>query len=299
MKFKLFLLTAVSFLILIETNLYAQDNLDDMLDDMDEEETIYAIATFKGSRIINSHSIESVAKKQLEFRISHRFGSLGGGAYELFGLDQSTIRIGLEYGITDFLTVGWGRSTFQKTNDGFLKLRLLRQSKGTKTMPFTLVYLSGMSVNGTKWEYPERQNFFTSRLSYVNQLIIARKFSKKLSFQLSPTIVHRNLVQTTDDQNTTFAIVAGGRVKLSHAIALTAEYIYRIPPKVLTDNYQETFNSMSLGIEIETGGHVFQLKFTNSLAMFENGFIMETYEEWKNIGIHFGFNISREFSLKH
>lgn len=299
MKVRFILIAIFSYLVIPIGSLNAQDGLDDMLDDMEEEETIYTIATFKGSRIINLHTIESVAKNQLEFRISHRFGALEGGAYELFGLDQSTIRIGLEYGITDYLTVGWGRSTYQKTNDGFLKLRILRQSKGKKIMPVSLVYLSGVSVNGLRWENPDRENFFTSRLSYAHQLIIARKFNKRLSFQVSPTLIHRNLVETINDQNTSLAIGTGGRIKLNGSLALTAEYVYRIPPAVISDSYAITTNSFSLGLEIETGGHVFQLQFTNSLAMFENGFIMQTNEEWKNIGIHFGFNISREFALKH
>lgn len=279
---------------------HCQDEFDDMLDGLEEEERIFTIATFKGSRITNLHTVESVAKNNLEFRISHRFGSIAGGGYEFFGLDQSTIRMALEYGLNDFINIGIGRSTYQKTLDSFIKIKLLRQSKGSKIVPVSMSYLAGIYMNGLRWQNPDRNNYFTSRLSYAHQLIIARKITKSLSVLVSPTIIHRNLVKTIDDQNTRYAVGFGARIKLTKRLALTGEYIYRIKPAILTPDYSDFYNSMSFGFELETGGHVFQLQFSNSLAMMEKGFILETAEQWKNIGIHFGFNISREFSLnKH
>lgn len=273
---------------------------DDLLDGLEEDETVYTFATFKGSRIINLHTNESVGKNNLEFRISHRFGEIGGGAYELFGLDQSTIRLGFEYGLTDWLTIGVGRSTYEKTVDGFTKFRILRQSKGISNMPVSVSYFSSFTANGLKWLDPSRDNLFSSRLAYVNQLIITRKFTKSFSMLLSPTIVHKNLVQTKDDQNTTFAIGVGGRIKITKRMSLTSEYIYRIPPAVRTSSYSDYKDSFSVGFELETGGHVFQLQFSNSLPMIEKAFITETTGSWKDFGIHFGFNISREFTLiKH
>lgn len=261
----------------------------------EEEETIdYAIASFKTSRVINAHSLENTATGVLDLKISHRFGFLNTGIYELFGLDGATMRFGFDYGINDRLMVGWGRSTIEKAYDGFVKYKILRQSTGKKTMPITLAVMSATSVNTLRWQNPDRPNYFSSRLSYTHQVIIGRKFSDALTVQIMPTVVHRNLVKTTAESNDVYSLGLAFRQKLTRRIAINGEYFYVLPNQ-LANGY---VNSMSIGFDIETGGHVFQLHFTNSTAMTEKGFITETSGDWFRGDIHFGFNVSRVFTIK-
>jgi hypothetical protein len=276
----------------------SQDDLDDLLGGLEEKKVEYVTGAFKSTRLINLHTIEKVGKNTLDFRISHRFGSLDGGAYQLFGLDQATIRIALEYGLTDWLMVGLGRSTYEKTIDGFLKANIIRQSKGKRVMPFSMSYFASTAVNTLKWQVPDRANYFSSRLAYVHQLLIASKINKTVSVQLSPTVIHKNLVSTIDDENTSYAVGALSRIKLSSRTTFNVEYIYRVPPKVKSASYSNYYNSLSVGFDIETGGHVFSLHLSNSLPMIEKGFITETNKSWLERGVHIGFNISREFVLK-
>jgi opacity protein-like surface antigen len=283
----LFLLTITNL------SLSAQDDLLSLLGDDNAEEIEYADASFKTNRIINLHSLENTAKGVLDFKISHRFGTLNGGPYELFGLDQAYMRIGFDYGINNKLTIGIGRSNFEKTYDGFVKYKFLRQSKGKKNMPISAGLFLGTSLKTIKWANPERENYFTSRLYYTTQLFIGRKFNDAFSLQLSPSLVHRNLVATKAEKNDVFALGIGGRYKVSRRIAINAEYVYLLPDQVATDIY----NSLSLGVDIETGGHVFQLHLTNSTSMVESGFITETTNDWLDGGIHFGFNVSRVFTV--
>ncbi|MBL0025122.1 MAG: DUF5777 family beta-barrel protein [Saprospiraceae bacterium] len=269
---------------------------DDMLSLLGEEKTIqYTNASFKTNRVINLHSLENTAGGVLDFKISHRFSTLNGGFYELFGLDNSTIRIGLDYGLSDVLTIGAGRSSYEKAYDGFIKYKFIRQSTGKRRMPITAALLLTSAIQTLKWSNPDRDNFFSNRLYYTSQLIIGRKFSQSFSMQLSPTLVHRNLVKTDIEKNDVYALGAAARIKLSRRVALNAEYIYLLPDQVASDYT----NSLSVGFDIETGGHVFQLHFTNSTSMIEKGFISETTNKWNDGGIHFGFNVSRVFTLKH
>jgi hypothetical protein len=281
------------FLTITNLSLSAQDDLLSLLGDDTSEEIEYADASFKTNRIINLHSLENTAKGVLDFKISHRFGTLNGGPYELFGLDQAYMRIGFDYGINNKLTIGIGRSNFEKTYDGFVKYKFLRQSKGKKNMPISAGLFLGTSLKTIKWANPERENYFTSRLYYTTQLFIGRKFNDAFSLQLSPSLVHRNLVATKAVKNDVFALGIGGRYKVSRRIAINAEYVYLLPDQVATDIY----NSLSLGVDIETGGHVFQLHLTNSTSMVESGFITETTNDWLDGGIHFGFNVSRVFTV--
>ena len=282
-------------LLLLSTSLYSQD-IDKLLEEATGNETEYTIATFKSTRIINGHSIERMPEGQLDFRISHRFGQFNSGAYDLWGLDQANIHFSLEYGIKDWVMVGVGRGTYEKTYDGSVKFSILRQSKGKKNMPISLSWFSSLAINTLKWEQPEKL-YFWDRASFVHQLLIARKFSERFSLELNPTYVHRNMVATEMDPNDLWSVGAGARFKLSTRISLNAEYYYVIPP---INDYRssKTYNPLAVGFDIETGGHVFQILLTNSLAMIEKGFIGETTSKWNNAGIHLGFNISRVFGLK-
>ena len=281
------------FTLLFPLMSFAQDDLLDLLNEMEEETTEYAFATFKSVRIINAHSVEMAAPGVMQLIISHRFGRLNSGPYEFFGLDQANMRLGFEYGFAKWLNVGVGRSNVNKTYDGFVKVRFLRQSKGKKKMPITVVGLSSMQVNSLRWADPTRINYFTSRLSFAHQIMIARKFGDRLSLQLMPTMVHRNLVETRAEENDVYAIGGGGRFKITPSISINAEYFYLLPGHTRR-NFE---NSLSFSFDIETGGHVFQLMFTNSLGMTENLFIPQTTGDWRNGDIHFGFNLARVFTV--
>ncbi len=290
--------TFISFLFaLLTVSLVAQDDLMDLLNENAVPEINFTTATFKSTRIMNGHSVERMPPGQLDFRISHRFGTVNSGPYEFFGLDQANIHFSLEYGIFDWMMIGVGRGTYEKTYDAFTKLTLLRQSSGARVMPVTVSFFTSAALSTYKWPDPDRTNYFSSRLSYTSQLLIARKMSQGVSLQLTPTYVHRNLVATELDPNDLWAVGAGGRLKLSKRISLNAEYFYLVN----ADNTymsNPVYNPLSVGVDIETGGHVFQLILTNSLAMIEKGFIGETTGRWLNGDIHVGFNISRVFTLK-
>jgi hypothetical protein len=246
---------------------------------------------FKSSRVINGHSMEFIGKGVLDFRILHRFGRANDGVSEWFGLDQASMRMGLDYGLGKNLTVGIGRSTFKKEVDGFLKLRLLSQK--TYGTPFSVVVVTGMSVYTFKNTDPLHEVSFSSRAGYYYQSIIGRKFSRKFSLQLSPTLVHRNIVPA-GDVNDTYALGIGGRFKLSKRTALVADYF----PVLNRPSTSDTRNSLSLGFDIETGGHVFQLHFSNSTGMNERAFITDTHDSWGKGEVRFGFNLSRVFTVK-
>jgi hypothetical protein len=269
--------------------------MDSLLTSITEDSIKYTTATFKSTRIINGHSVERMKKGQLDFRIHHRFGQINSGVRELFGLDQASTFFSLEYGINNRLMIGAGRSTYQKTYDGFLKYALLRQCKGKKNIPITITLLSEIDAYSTKWEVPDRKNYFSSRLSYAHQILVAKKFNEHFSFQLSPTLIHKNLVKEITDKNDLFSVGLGGRFKLTKRISLNSEYFYTVRPTI--SGKDKLPNSFSIGIDIETGGHVFQFLITNSLPMFERGFITETTGKWTKGGISLGFNISRVFNL--
>jgi len=288
---------AVSLLIsLFPLFISGQEDLLNILNKDSMPETNVVRATFKSTRVMNGHSIERMPSGQLDFRISHRFGRLNTGAYEFFGLDQSSSHMSLEYGILDWLMIGIGRGAYEKTFDGFAKFSLLRQSTGAKNMPVSVSVMTSAALKSLKWTDPERTNYFSSRLSYTGQVLVARKINQSLSLQLAPTIVHRNLVATELDPNDLIAIGAGGRIKLTKRISFNGEYYYIVNPKSYMS--PKIYDPLSVGFDIETGGHVFQLIFTNSIAMIEKGFIGETTGDWKKGDIHFGFNISRVFTLK-
>lgn len=262
-----------------------------------KQKTSYVAETFMSTRIINGHSVETIHKKQLDFRISHRFGQLNEGIDQFYGLDHGVIHLGLEYGITNWLEIGIGRSTFEKTVDGYLKATIFRQSSGERNMPFHITYLASSEWITLKSSPAARYELFGSRLSYIQQLLIARKFDEHFSLQLSPTFIHRNQVPTALDKNDIYAVGGGARYKVTRWVAVTAEYywVYRPNADLLPTKY---YNPLSIGVDIDTGGgHVFQIMLTNSQAMREGGFIGKTTGSWKDGGIHLGFNISRLFSF--
>ncbi len=268
-------------------------NLDSLLaDSSTAKENVKA--TFKTSRIVIGQSVESPHTGDLLLTVSHHFGNINNGAYEFFGLTTSTVRLGFDYGITDRLSAAIGICTFEKNLDGCIKYKILAQSTGKYVMPVTLSYFGEIDETLLKWEYPEIRNYFIYKISYANQLLIARKFSSSLSLQLSPTFIHYNFVQRKIDQNNIFAIGAGGRFKITKRASINIEYYYLLPGQTAMD----FSNALSLGFDIETGGHVFQIFCTNSQPLFTRGFVAETSGSWGKGNISFGFNINRIFAFQ-
>jgi hypothetical protein len=236
--------------------------------------------------------MEMIGKGVLDFRILHRFGQINGGFRELFGLDQASMRFGFDLGLTKNMTIGIGRSTFNKEVDGFFKYRIIHQHKKYKPIPFSLVWVSGMTMNTTKITDPAL-NLFTNRLGYYHQMILGRKFGEAFTLQLSPTFVHRNLVDLKTDKNDLLAVGVGARVKLTNRSALILD-AYPIAYGARS-NYNQW--PISIGFDIETGGHVFQLHVSNTRGMNEKAFIGETTQRWDKGEIQIGFNLSRVFTV--
>ncbi|MBC7829842.1 MAG: hypothetical protein H7122_19005 [Chitinophagaceae bacterium] len=252
----------------------------------------YVTNAFKSSRVINGHSMEFIGKGVLDFRILHRFGPVNQGIKEFFGLDQASMRMGFDYGLGKNFTIGIGRTTLQKELDGFLKFRPVHQASGLGGSPVSLVLVAGMSIITMENDDPAKDITFSSRVGYYYQAIIGRKFNQRFTLQLSPTVVHRNQVLLNDD-NDTYALGIGSRFKLSKRVAFVVDYFYVLNglPK------EQNFNPLSLGFDIETGGHVFQLHFSNASGMNERAFITETFNDWGKGDIQFGFNLSRVFTI--
>lgn len=248
-------------------------------------------ATFKGTHIINSQSVETPGAGTLIFLIQHRFGTLNSGAYNFFGLDQAVLRLSFEYGLTDRLAVGVGRSSQEKTFDGFLKYRALRQATGPGAAPVSVTLFASSAV--TTLRFPDADRSTGSRVAYVYQALVARKFSPNLSGQLMPTLVHRNYVAAAD-QNDVYALGGALRQKLTKRLALTADYYYLFPGYTAR-NFR---NALGVGVDIETGGHVFQLHVTNSLGMTEKFFVPETTGRFFAGDLYFGFAVARNFTVR-
>lgn len=272
----------------------------DIFESLDvNNEQVPVTATFKSTRLVNQHTIESLGKRTLDFRISHRFGPWNSGGENLWGLDgPANIRLGLEYSPEGRFMFGLGRSSFDKMFDGFLKYRWLRQTEDNK-MPVSLTLLSCAYYTAQKDANKEangydKYSFGTSRLSYCFELMFARKFTSGFSLQIAPWFVHYNLVDNFADKNDSYGLSTLFRLKFTKRAAITAEYAYRFNEYTSDKNY---YNSLSIGYELETGGHVFQIHLTNSFGIVENQFFTQTDSKWNNMGIRLGFNISRVFTL--
>ena len=279
----------VIFAFLVSSSISAQDDLFSLLGDDTSSQEVRA--TFKGTRVINGQSIEIPSKGDLQFVIEHRFGTINSGAYELWGIDQSQMRMSFDYGLADNIALGVARNSFQKTYEASIKSKLLKQ-KLQNGSPISITSYHAIFANSIHWANPQRENLFSSRLSYAHQIMIARKFNQSFSLQLTPTYIHRNLVELESINNDYLALGLGGRYKLTKRISVNAEYFHQL------ERPNENFtNSLSLGFDIETGGHVFQLHVTNSQGMFERAFVGETTGKWSEGDLYFGFNISRVFGL--
>ena len=270
----------LSLFLLSSMGIFAQEN--------------YTYGTFLESRIVNGHSVETSDIGEMKFMIQHRFGKVSGGGYELWGLDESTIRIGLDYGITDRLTVGLGRSSWQKTYDGFVKYKILRQQTGERNMPLTMTGYASTSYNTLKQDDEELDYPNAARLAYGFQLHLARKFSDFYSLQLSPTMVHRNIVDTPEEAHDVFSLGTAMRFQISSTIAILPEFYYLFPGQI----DEQYTHSISLGVDIKTKGHTFQIHVSNSRGMIDKFYVAETTGKWADGDVHLGFNLSRDFRVR-
>lgn len=290
------IIVGFAMLCLAANSAQAQDE-PSLLDALGEEQsTDYATNAFKSPRVINGHSMEMLHEGTLDFRILHRFSDVSAGYYQFFGLDQASMRMAFDYGVTPNLMLGIGRSTNKKELDGFVKYRILWQSTGKRNMPISLLWVSGVTMNGMKdpTGEPEVPVTLSRRMGYYHELIIGRKFNERFTMQISPTLVHRNIVQNKLIANDLWAMGIGGRYKVTQRLAIVWDYGYvfnRFPANV-------TRNPLSLGVDIETGGHVFQLHFSNAVGMNERAYLSDENGNWGKGQIRFGFNLSRVFQIK-
>jgi len=296
--------TLISFILvlLLSPSVFSQDDVMAILDEQIEETAAYPVGIFKATRIINSHSAKLPAKGELEIVIAHRFGQVDMGWRNFFGIDQAHMRIGVEYGIMDRWSIGYGRSNLQGTYDFYTRAILLRQTMGAKSFPFSLVWKSGLTIYSQK-SNPGETIDFVHRMGYVHQLLIARKFHEYFSFQMMPTFVHRNLVDYRGERNSIWALGFGASIKASRSIRINLEYFQPLPGEqtfttdggVEITKYRGTY---SVGIDIETGGHVFQIMLaTNSTGLIEQHFIGQADGYWWDGAVHLGFNINRSISF--
>jgi Membrane bound beta barrel domain (DUF5777) len=274
--------------------IFAQEDLLSLVDKNEKKEKEYISNAFKSSRVINAHSMEFIGKGVMDVRILHRFGTVNSGFNNLFGLDQANMRFGFDYGVAKSLTVGLGRSNVGKEWDGFIKYRPVWQSKnGPWSSPVSIVIITGATVSSAPFADPARKNFFSSRMAFYNEIIIGRKFGERFSLQVSPTFVHRNLVSAAAGDNNVYALGLGARLKLSKRTAFVVDYHYiakGLDKAVFKD-------PLGVGFDVETGGHVFQLHFSNATGMNEKAFITNTTNSWGKAEIRFGFNLSRVFTV--
>ena len=281
------------FFIFLISPLIAQDDLLDILDE-DSDKSVFVESSFKGTRVVNAQSLEIPRPKILQFMIQHRFGSIENGSYDLFGMDYATIRFDFQYGLTERLSFGVGRSSLDKIYDVFLKTKLLRQTSGSKSFPFSILFYSDIGVDTKRKTEndPAVKDNYLNRLLFVNQLIIGRKFSRNLSLEILPTLIHRNLTPTKDDDHDLASIGIAGRYKLSNRISVNADYF--MP---LGDRNNDYKNSIAIGVDYETGGHVFQVMIANAQGPYEYTFIENASGDFSTGTLYLGFNISRAFTL--
>lgn len=292
------IILSLSFIICGSSAFFAQSS-DDLLNMVAEKpKKEYVTATFKTTRLINFHTVEILSKRSLDFRISHRFGDFNSGAYNAWGVDGgANIRLALEYTHGSRLMFGIGRTSGKKIVDGFLKLRLLKQTNKGGGMPISVTLFSSVYHTFLQNVLIDGVNKFQTvpdRLSYCNQIMIARKFSSRFSFQLIGAMVHFNMVDKITDKNDCFILGAVTRFKFTKRQAITLEYAHRLN-QYSNDKYYDSFG---VGYDLETGGHVFQIHLTNSFGLTEDQFYMYTNTTWQNFGVRLGFNISRVFSLQ-
>jgi len=289
-------LVCIGAIIILLANIHAKAQTVDLFADtsstLSSKVRDITTGTFKSTRIVNGHSIENVGAGVLDFKILHRFGAINQGGYNFFGLDQATMRLGLDYGINSKLMIGIGRSTFEKQYDAFFKYRIIRQQTGKHHIPFSLSYASSLIYKSLRDAVTTYTPYVSDKFSYTHQLLLASKLNDYFSLQLSPTLIHYNMVDNKTIPNDFYSLGLGFRQRISKRVNITTEYYHRF------NSLNGYYDPLSVGVDIETGGHVFQLHVSNSTGMTDRTFINETAGSWAKGDLRFGFNISRVFTLR-
>ena len=266
---------------------FAQDDLLTEIDDEGESSTAVS-SVFKGLKIINFESTKLVGKGGFYFVVSHRFGSVKNGFENLFGLDEAVTHLNFIYGLTEGINLSASRSSNQKIYELASKFRIIKQSE---RFPFSVVGYTSVLANTALSTDNLPKLEFKHRLSYVAQLLISRKVNNKLSLQFTPTFFHDNYVVNDLQDNSQYGLIFGGRYKIGKRWSFNLEYGTHLN-RAKNSLYN---NPLSLGFDLETGGHVFQLHFTNSQFMNANGVMGNSTGDWSEGDFYFGFNISRSF----
>lgn len=276
-------------------------NADSLLSKLDSgAKTETTLPAFKSTRVILSQSTETKNKHDLDFIITHRFGDIGGefgGSRTLYGLDvASDLFIGFDYGITDRFTIGIGRSRKNELYNGFLKYKFLQQK--TTGTPVSII---GLVQSGWITRRPINSNEFPkygNRFSNLFQVIISRRFTPGFSLEILPTYFNRSRVEDFADKNDLFTLGFAGRLKMTKRLSLIADYqLINGLGRPSTIGGVRYYNPLAVGLEIETGGHVFSLNFMNAENILENNYLVNTQKSWTKGGVRFGFTISRNFTL--
>ncbi|SHH38758.1 DUF5777 family beta-barrel protein [Wenyingzhuangia marina] len=280
------------FLLLCNVSIFSQSNLLDMIDDDTDEASTEVSSTFKSYKLVNFETPKLVPKNHLNFIVAHRFGSVKNGIEDLFGLDIASTRLQFVYGLSDKINLSFSRSKFRRTYDFGAKYHIINQKKNG--FPFTIAghHLLGIDTSLDENLLPGIR--FANRLRSTHQLIMASKINDKLSVEFVPTILHDGLVELEEQDNLQYALGFGGRYLFTKRMGIVVDYGLHLN-RASTSPYKNVF---SIGYEIETGGHVFQLHFSNAQGMYENAFITQAAGDWSKRDFFFGFNINRIFNLK-
>jgi hypothetical protein len=284
-------------------SVHAQDSLMDAMVEDDVQENRKVFATFKSTYLINAQTNESVKAKTLDFRITHRFGDVAGtsgGPHSLYGFDNANnIRFSFDYGVSDRLQLGFGRSKVQELLDGSIKYKIWEQRQ--KGLPLSVVAYANVALTPRK-DFNKEFTAFSDRLSYSYQIIFTSKVNERFSIGLIPTYLHRNFVQSgvntnngAHETNGMFALAAIGRLKVTHSLAVIAEYFYTFSEYRMNNSLSPYYMPLGVGIEIETGGHVFQINLTNTAGIVNNDFLVNSGDSWLKGQYKLGFTISRVF----
>ena len=267
------------------TSFSQEEDLLQGLDSVDTKQNVES--AFKGLKIVNLESTKIASKGDLYFIVAHRFSSIKNGIESFYGLDNAVTQIKFIKGLTNWLSLSAGRS--ELAYDFATKYRLQHQVENG--FPVCIVGFSSIAFNNTLKQSTFPKMVFKDRIIYVNQLLISRKFNQSLSLQLSPTIFHQNFVENDEQKNLQYAIGFGGRCKLTKRLSINLDYAAHLN-RIKNSIYK---NPLSVGIDIESGGHVFQMHFTNSQGIHEAGFLGNSTGDWLKGDVNFGFNLSRVF----
>ncbi|HKL66438.1 MAG TPA: DUF5777 family beta-barrel protein [Bacteroidales bacterium] len=280
----------ISFVLSATSTAVFSQSLLDSLQSVTPGQESESLQLFKGSLIHNGQSTAQAFPGELKLNIQHRFGNISNGLYDLFGLDVATMRFGFEYGFNDWLSASVGRSTYEKTYDAGIEASLLKQNN-TGNKPLDINVFFQVSGNTLRNIYPDEYDNLSGRLAYSGQLLVGRKIGI-LSLMLSPSFVYNSYDYRIADSFMYYALGSGGSIRINEKVSVTAEYYYSF-----TDTPFTNYNPLSIGVDLDTGGHLFQLIFSNSTGMFNKSMLVNNTGRWLDGNIYFGFNLIRTFYL--